>query len=194
MLFLVALEALEEHDRKLIERLYCDYSKGVKELSIYILHSDKYADDIVNDTFLKVIRYKEKFVDVSEDERIRLINICARSVCFNLYNRNKKIRFESLDSFYRDENEKDVKLDISADVDLLKMLIEEETGAFLQKSIDNLKNPARDMMILKYYYEMKNTEIAEFFKMNCSTVGTIIQKSIKRLRKELERYVYDTDK
>lgn len=189
MLFLLALEALEESERELLGRLYFDYSKKVKEMAMSILHSDRQADDIVNDTFLKVIRYKEEFFDVSEDERIRLIIICTRSICFNIYNRNKKIRFESLESFYRDEDDKDVGLDLPADIDLLKKLVEEETGAFLQSAIDRLESPAREMIILKFYHEMKNTEIAEFFKMKQATVNTIIHRSIKRLRKELERYI-----
>jgi len=44
------------------------------------------------------------------------------------------------------------------------------------------------------YYEMKNVEIAEFYKMKNSTVNTIIQRATKKLRKELERYFNDTDK
>ncbi len=195
MLFLLALETLEDEERELIERLYSDYSKRVKQLAVSIMHNDMYADDVVNDTFLKIIRYKEKFFDVSEDEKIRLIIIFTRSVCFNLYNRIKKIRFESIDSFYNDDEEDtDTKLDIPEDIDLLKKIVEEETGAYLRDAIDKLKQPARDMIILKYYHEMKNTEIAEFFKINPSSVSTIIQRSIKRLRGEIERYVYGTNK
>ena len=100
MLFLLALEALKDNERVIIEKLYDDYSKRVKELSISILHNDKQADDIVNDTFLKVIRYKDHFLDVAEDEKIRLLIICTRSICFDLYNRSKKFRFESLENFY----------------------------------------------------------------------------------------------
>ncbi len=194
LLFLLALEALEEKERVFIERLYNDYSKRVKELSISIFHDDKYADDIVNDTFLKVIRYKEKFFDASETECVRLIIICTRSVCFDLYKHNKKIRFESLENYYNNEGEDDDQLDIPSGFDLLKMIVDEETSIYVKDAINKLKDPARDMIILKFYYEMKNVEIAEFYKMNPSTVNTVIQRSIKRLRKELERYLNDTNK
>ena len=194
MLFLLALEKLEESERELFGRLYDDYSKKVKELAISILHSDSQADDIVNDTFVKVIRYKEKFLDVSDDDRIRLIVICAKSICFNIHKRNKKIRFESMDSYYHDDEGNSVKLELPDDIDLLKIIVDDETGIYLQNAIDKLKSPAKDMVILKFYHEMKNIEIAEFYKMNPSTVNTIIHRSIKRLRRELERYLYDTDK
>lgn len=194
MLFLLALEELEEAERELIGRLYSDYSKRVKEMSVTIMHSDRYADDIVNDTFLKVIRYKENILNMSEAGQIGFILMCTRSICYNLHKRNKKIRFESTDTFYRDDSGKDVELELVADTDVLKTLIDAETGIFLQDAIDGLKSPAKEMVILKFYHEMKNAEIAEFYEMNPSTVSTIIQRSMKHLRKDLERYVYGTDK
>jgi len=194
LLFLLALEALKDNERVIIEKLYDDYSKRVKELSISILHNDKQADDIVNDTFLKVIRYKDRFLDVAEDEKIRLLIICTRSICFDLYNRSKKFRFESLENFYYNQDEEDTQFDIPSDDDLFKILVDKETSEVVKSAINKLKEPARDMIILKFYYEMKNVEIAEFYKMKNSTVNTIIQRATKKLRKELERYFNDTDK
>ena len=194
MLFLLALEALKDNERVIIEKLYDDYSKRVKELSISILHNDKQADDIVNDTFLKVIRYKDRFLDVAEDEKIRLLIICTRSICFDLYNRSKKLRFESLENFYYNQDEEDTQFDIPSDDDLFRILVDKETSEVVKSAINKLKEPARDMIILKFYYEMKNVEIAEFYKMKNSTVNTIIQRATKKLRKELERYFNDTDK
>ena len=49
---------------------------------------------------------------------------------------------------------------------------------------------ARQIVVLKYYSGLKNTEIAAQLHMNASTVGTILQRSLKKLRKELEAYVY----
>ena len=188
------IEPLDENEKILIERLYNDYAKRVKKLAVLILHSEEYADDIVNDTFMKIIRYKDKFINATENERIRLIIIYTRSVCFNFYNRNKKFSFDSLESFYNDENGRNTGVDIPDDFDLLKKLVEEETADYLKKAVENLKEPAKDMILLKFYFEMKNTEIAELYNMNTSTVGTIIQRSMWYLRDELEGYIYGTDK
>ena len=194
MLFIIALEALEEKERVVIEKLYHTYSKSVKEMAKSILKNDTIAEDVVNDTFVKVIRHKDRFLEATEDECIRLIIICTRSICFDLYNRSKKIRFKSLENFYDNEDGDDNGFDIPSDFDLIKMVVNAEMGNYLRDAINKLPDPARDIVILKYYYEMKNNEIAEFYKLNPSTVGTIIQRSTKKLRRELERYYYDTDK
>ena len=193
MLFLLALEKLEDSERELIGRLYTDYSPKVKKIAKSILHDDRLADDAVNDTFLKVIDYKEKFFDVPETERIRLIIICARSVCFNTYNKNKKICFDSIDSFCKDDDAA-VSYEIPDDLDLLKLIVEKETGSYLEEALNGLKSPSREMIILKIYHEMKNVEIAKFYKMKPATVNTIINRSIKYLHRELEEYICDAHK
>jgi len=194
LLFYLALEALEEHERSIIERLYDDHSKRVRELAILMMNNDSNADDIVNDTFLKVIRYKEKFLDASEKEQIRLLIICTRSICINIYNRNKKIKFISLNSMLRDEDDEEVQIDVPDDIDILKTIVQDETSRHLQTAIEKLAHPARDIVILKYYFEMKNTEIAEFYNMNVSTVSTVLHRSMKILRRELEGYINGTNK
>lgn len=194
MLICFALETLEAHEKSIIEKLYDSYSKRVRELAVCMMKSDAAADDIVNDTFLKVIRYKEKFLDVPEREQVRLLIICTRSVCINLYNRNKKIKFVSLNSMLHDEDGKEIQSDIPDETDILKTIVQQETTHYLQAAIENLAHPARDIVILKYYFDMKNTEIARFYNMNVSTVSTVLHRSLKILRRELEGYINGTDK
>ena len=191
MLFLLALDDLENKERTQIERLYHNYSAHVKKLAESIIKETNYTDDIVNDTFVKVIRYKDKFIDASEDEKIRLLIIITRSVCFNYLKKRKKLRFEYTHS---KTGERLATAEPSSDFDLLKTLVSKETAVVLMEAINNLNNPARDMIILKFYYEMKNVEIAKFYGMNPSTVGTIIHRSICRLREELGGYLNDKDK
>ena len=193
-MFLMVTETLEDGERALIGRLYTEYARRVKKMAISILHSDRYAEDVVSETFLKIIRYREKFIDVSEEERIRLIIIFTRSVCFNIHKHNKKFRIESLESFGGDEDDEGSRLDIPSDDDILKVLVDTEAGNLLKNAVNSLGDPARDMIILKFYYGMKNTQIAEFYKTNPSTVATVIGRSDKRLKTKLGRYFDVTNK
>ncbi|MBQ8475420.1 MAG: hypothetical protein IJ499_07175, partial [Clostridia bacterium] len=102
MIFLLALQELEEKDRELVEGLYSKYSKRVKFLAYKILGDENDADDAVNDVFVKVIRYKSKFADLSEENSIKLIIIMAQNVCFNMSKRKRKIKFESIDRYLSD--------------------------------------------------------------------------------------------
>lgn len=193
-MFLLALEQLENKERSQIEGLYRKYSARVKKLTDIIVKEKNATDDLINDTFVKVIRYKEKFIDASEDEQLRMLIIVTRSVCYNYLKKKKKFRFEPIDYTHSETGKHHVTAEPSSDFDLLKTLVSKETADVLMEAINNLENPAKDMIILKFYYEMKNVEIAKFYGINPSTVGTIINRSISLLRKELGGYLNDEDK
>lgn len=46
---------------------------------------------------------------------------------------------------------------------------------------------------MKYYEEMQNVEIANMLGLNPSTVGTILQRSLQKLRKCMEEYSHDAN-
>lgn len=194
MLFLLALQELEEKDRELVEGLYLKYSKRVKVMAVKILGNYDYADDVVNDTFLKVIKYKSKFMDLSEEDSVKLIITMTHNVCFNFLKRKKKIKFSSIDSFFKDENRESAKFDIADDTNILELIVQGETMEYFKTVIDSFKSPAREVLTLRYFYEMRNKEIAEFCDMNLSTVNSIISRGTKKLRKSLEGYVYESNK
>ena len=194
MIFLLALQELEEKDRELVENLYSKYSKRVKFFAYKILGDENDADDAVNDVFVKVIRYKSKFADLSEENSIKLIIIMAQNVCFNMSKRKRKIKFESIERYLSDDNTEYKSFEISDDADILELIVQGETMEYLKAVIDSFKSPAREVLTLRYFYEMRNKEIAEFCDMNLSTVNNIISRGTKKLRKSLGGYVYESNK
>ena len=60
---------LENTERDLIEELWDRYAGKVKAICMKILRSEDLAQDALNETFLKVIKYKDRFSDTDERER-----------------------------------------------------------------------------------------------------------------------------
>lgn len=189
MLFFETLQTLEDKERELVAKLYEDYSKNVKRLAMAILHDEKAAEDAVNDTFIKVIKYRDKFTDNSDDENKRLMIIYTRSVCFNVKKRKRKVVFDSYEETFPPDMCAEKCGVFKEDDNVLGLLIKEETSEYLQKAIETLNEPARDFIILKYYYDMKNTDIAELYDENVGTVGTVIFRGKEYLKKALEDYL-----
>ncbi|MCQ2456890.1 MAG: sigma-70 family RNA polymerase sigma factor [Clostridia bacterium] len=190
MLFLEVLETLEDTERCLVEQLWMDYSGKVKAICMKILCSEDLAQDALNETFLKVIKYKDRFSDTDERERARLIVIYARSVCFTLYRRKNKLKIDSLEEL-AEEADGEEKLVRGEARDLTEILLRKETSEMLAREIAALPTPTREIVVMKYYYDMRNTEIAEFFGMKPSTVGTVIERANKKLRKKLWGYMHE---
>ena len=76
-------EITQEDERELLRRLFFTYAPKMKLLAQSILKNEADAEDALHDTFLLVIRYRKKFVQVDEIEIKRLLVIYSRSVCFN---------------------------------------------------------------------------------------------------------------
>lgn len=180
---LLAIEEIgRDSERERIEELYRLYAQRVKWLAFGILKNEADAEDALIDVFMKIIRYREKFLSAEEDETVRLLVIYTRSVCFDLL--RKKGRLEMLSLTAKDDGP--AETDIPDEVDIPGEIVRRETAQFVRQAIREMGEPASLIVTMKYFHDMKNTEIADMLGLNPSTVGTILQRSLKKLRKKLE--------
>lgn len=187
---LLAIEEIErDTEREQIEMLYRTYAHRVKWQAFAILKNEADAEDAVVDVFLKIIRYREKFLSAGEDETVRLLVIYTRSVCFDLLRRKKRVGFSSVVDTEQDGGRASEK-DIPDEVDIPGELVRRETAQVIGQAIRDMGEPASLIVTLKFFHDMKNTEIADMLGLNPSTVGTILQRSLKNLKKKLEVYIH----
>ena len=185
-------EIENEDERALVQRLFFDYGRQVKALAQSILHSEHDAEDALHDTFLKIIKYREKFVQIDGDETKRLIVIYTRSVCFNLYRRKKRESGFAAEAGDADDGTSAADREAD-DVDVLESVLARESAERLKGAIDALPSPAREIVLLKYYGEMTNLEISDLLGINASTVGSILHRSLQKIKAKMEAYLCDTE-
>ena len=174
-------------ERELVQQLFFTYGRQVKALAGRILRNEQDAEDALHDTFLKIIRYRKKFVGADPAEIKRLIVIIAKSVCFNLYRRKKQ---ESACFAAADE---DFGTPDADGMDAIEAFLAHESAARLRDAINTLAAPAREIVLLKYYSGFSNTEIAALLGLPASTVGTILWRSLKKIRERTEAYFCDSN-
>ena len=190
---LLAINEIENEDeRALVQRLFFDYGRQVKALAQCILHSEHDAEDALHDTFLKIIKYREKFIQIDGDETKRLIVIYTRSVCFNLYRRKKRENGFAAETGDADDGMSAADREAD-DVDVLESVLARESAERLKRAIDALASPAREIVLLKYYGEMTNLEISDLLGINASTVGSILHRSLQKIKAKMEAYLCDTE-
>ena len=82
-------------------------------------------------------------------------------------------------------------LEIPDDTDISENLVNTESVRKLQTAVKTLPLLHQEIIILKFEDEQTNVQIADSLGMNASTVGTILNRSMKKLRKILEEYYHD---
>ena len=191
---LLAIEAIEdEQEREFIGELFDRYSKRVKALAWGVLGNEEDAEDAMGTTFYKVIKYKNKFIGINENMikgRLKLITQCT---CYDMLDKKNGLSVTSISNAVEDDEGTVNDLEIPDDFDILEDIVRRESIEVVMKGLDSLKTPDREIVILRYFDELSNLEIADLLSMNASTVGTNLQRSLAKLKKELMRY-YDDKK
>ena len=181
ILLIDKIEDEEERDR--IKRLYALYTSQLfGYIQIRFGFSKEDAEDAIELIFERLIRYRKTLNSLSEnDEHGFLMTIC-RCVCLDkikMYNREKKHRCDWPD---------DAELsDTAASFD--QVFVEgEEDKEHLHRILDIIHtsgSPSYEIFVLKFVKKMKNTEIAKTLHLNPSTVSTIVQRTIEKIKKEI---------
>ena len=169
---------------ELIDILFKRYAGFVYKMAFGYINDKHVAEDIVSEVFLKVVKHRSKFTDKSHDDWLALLAIYTKTCCYNMYkynSRHKTVLIEDTD--VADKFSVNEKL---YQYDPVEQAISKERNSKLYAALLKLSQKEQDIIKLKYYFNAKNTEIADIFNMNESTVSSTIANIKKKLKKFLE--------
>ena len=138
------------------------------------------AQDIVHDTFVALYFYK-KDSDFDNMNKIKawLIKTSINKT-INFLKKRKKIVYLSPKSFARLEDNASFMPDTT--------LEKNETNLEIRKAIDYLAPELKSLIILYYFTEMPQAEIAETLEIPLGTVKSRLNKARTLLKKHLAKY------
>ncbi len=182
--------SLSDTEQDMIARLYDAYASRVRYMAMQILRNEMDSDDALVEVFIRIMKYRQKFVDIDEKQISRLIVLFTRSTCIDLYRKRERYQTVHQSMIVLDDDGEFCEAEYAdEDADVLAELIAREASTHLQEALNSLNSPAKEIIMLKYYGGMKNREIADFFGMKLPTVAVIIHRAMHKMRKQLEGYV-----
>lgn len=136
---------------------------------MHITQKSDIAEDVLQETFVKVFKYVHKFDDSKGTFFTWMLNICRNGAIDKIrYGKeSKKIQFDSLNVDMVYETNPEVKL---ADSELWSVL-------------DQLAPDHKEILKLSYYYGYSHSEIAKKLDMPFGSVKSKIRIAIRELRK-----------
>ena len=167
----------DDGDRSFVEQLYIKYEKKLKMLAYGIVKNDSDAEDCVNDTFVKVIEYLDRYKDSDPVYTEKLISITCKNIALNLYGRKKR------DSERQTSFDEEHEALGDSEYDPSRIAVNDYTKKLIIGLLGELDEKSREILILKYQYTMKNTEIAAIMGMT----ETAVSSRILRTKRELMR-------
>ncbi len=160
------IDGLKKKSEDAFEECYYKYKNLVYYVIIKMTRNKELAEELVQDTFVKMYQQIDKF-DGSYFQAWLLT--IAKNLTLNEL-KKQKLEIEFADYLVAEE------LDTKNE---MKQLLHD---------LQEVLNPKEyDVFIFKVIYDMKQREIAEYMNMPIGTVGWMYQEALKKVKKVYER-------
>lgn len=174
------------------ESIYEEHSDRVYKLAYRYVNHPEDSKEIVQETFLKIYQHINDFRRLEREEIIAMIVIYTKNTALDfLRKRNRRINAGSLS--YDDEDEvKEYDIpDTQATPE--EIVISKELKERLGKYIGLLPERQREVIIFKYYLNLKDKEIADILSIDESAVSSRVNRAKSKLRKMIGGGADDQD-
>ncbi len=172
-LYISALPDLSDESK--FEKFYAEYKQLLLKVAYDHIHDLYLAEDCVHEVLLYIAEHFNKIGDVNSPESKGYALTITRAYANKFFNATtKEIYLEDLCE-ERDDG-----------IDYTDIAHDELDLALVSECIENLKEPYREVLILRTYHDLPFSEIAEITGLKESNIRKILERARKKLQKELK--------
>ncbi|QDH79910.1 RNA polymerase sigma-70 factor [Echinicola soli] len=173
----ITLGQLVNGNEQAFSVLFEEYSPQVYYIGLKYLKSQDLANDVVQDTFLKLWNYRS-YIDSSQPIKPLIVTF-AKRIILNLIRDEKRKIFKHLEiyaasSTYSNKTEEQV--------------IFNETHQVYQEAVKALPERRREVFLLKSAQGKSNEEVAEALDLSVNTVKSQYTKALRAIREFISNY------
>jgi RNA polymerase sigma-70 factor (ECF subfamily) len=173
--FLLTIE--NDRDRNKLEELYVTYRKELFYVAYRILHSYHDAEDVIQNTFIKISKYLDKIGEIKCKKTRGYLVIIVRNLSYDRYNEKKK----AIPVDFMDEEADEMESDLSLEEHVLNL----ERGKELAEALSETNPGYADLLTLKYYYDYSLSEIADLVNLTNEVVSVRLTRARAALKRIL---------
>jgi len=160
-----------------IEMLVRQYETGVFRLALSIVGDQAEANEITQETFIAALRSLSSYRE-QQSFKAWLYTIALNQSRSHLRKRKTLERLRrTLNSLFRVETQKQVSPEES--------VLQNDKEAEVWKALNQLDEPFRIVVVLRYFHELSIAEISEILSVNEGTIHSRLHTARARLRSAL---------
>lgn len=165
-----------EGDEQGIAEIIRDYRDGLTLYLNGIVLNIHIAEELMEETFIKLVVNKPRFNGKSTFKT--WLYAIGRNVAKDFLKHSARYTSVSIEDYEGISDEQD---------SLEKQYIREERKMFVHRALSKLNSEYRQMLYLKYFEDMDNSQIAIIMKKNVRQISKNIYKARQSLKTELEK-------
>jgi RNA polymerase sigma-70 factor (ECF subfamily) len=181
VLFLIALSTLNDKERRIIEKIYEEHHHKCLCVALKYVKKKEIAEDLVGDTFVKIIEHKEKIFSLDCNLLPSYIVTIVKNKSKNYLKRQQRVS----DTSYEELEETTESPAPSVEDQVFdKMALER-----LVSLVDTLDEDYRSVLIMRYIWDFSIKSIAETLDITQGNVKVRLHRAKAQLKKLLEKEV-----
>jgi len=147
--------------------IYEAYYTNIYEYCYRHVSHREIAQDLTQDVFVKAFSAIDGYRDYGKI--LNYLYVIARNLCKDYYRKKKVVALDDLDDYEGDNS----------------MEMREEV-ILVQDAVNNLFDPEREIIILRFYHDLKIKDIAKIMGMTLSTTKYHLKKGMTELERCLK--------
>jgi RNA polymerase sigma-70 factor (ECF subfamily) len=162
-------------DNAACESLYKEFGKRLYKSAIFLTNSREEAEDIIQETFSRIFASIHRFQGRSS------LYTWAYRIFLNVNHdliRRKYVHKKFLNWYKPEEN-------IDPIADLVKDLDNDKLAVSLGEILKNQKMKHREIIVLRFYQDLKLNEVAEILQVGIGTVKSRLHHALKQVKKSI---------
>ena len=164
-------------DAALFEAIYERYYKNVYNYICFRINNHSDSEELTSDVFENAIRKFHTYRPEIAPVEAWLIGV-AKNVITDYLRRKKRKTLIPLD---------DILELVSLDRRPEEVVVFDEDNRALIRAMTTLNDTERQVLSMKFATDLKNCEIAEILNISDSNVGVIVHRSVRKLKKIMDR-------
>lgn len=172
----------DDKKQKIVEGIYDRYYRYMTMCAMDILKNKRTAQEAVQKAFYHIAATYELFEDGSAKSTAALVYIYVKCAAMHSLNPNKRNTKVVTFSDYTSRVAKNIATE---EADTESLVLDEETIVTVSEALDKLDDAYRDLIVLKYFYHVRNADIATVLQVNSTTVKNRVSHAKQVLKERL---------
>ncbi len=162
-------------DKQCLSTLFNRYYSKLFNYGFNIVQNDEFVKDCIQELFLTLLEQRNTVSNAYSVHSYLFVSM-RRMLFYNLRKRkNQQIRNKVFTEHFIDEN-------FHIENRIINSEIEHELADILQRALSDLSNRQKQVIHLKYFEGLSNSEIAKLLCINRQSVYNHVSEAIKQLK------------
>lgn len=177
-------DKMKTGDEKSLSEVFTLYYTDLYKYGIKIFDLPDLVKDSIQDVFMRIWEKRDTIGDI-QNPKAYLISSVRRKLFAN-----KEIRSDEIsDELLKKEGKQNFSFSTTEFIEIEE--ISQQIRNSLVTAINNLPERQRELVFLRFYYNLKYLEIAKIMEVNEQTVRNMMQRTLSNLRNKIDRNLWE---